>query len=365
MQETERFQKIRARKVYSINVITIASCNYACGMCPYYGEGYTGEYFKERPSIKRNMRLDEIETILKKAQSNGIEWVDLTPNGEFFLHREWREILRLIKSYGFKIFITTNGGLLSEQDIKEACEIGIDHITVSIDSLNYEFYKIIRKPATEKAFHNAINAPKLFKKYAPQMYVQVQVTEQPEIPDNDIGEILQFFDDTPLNQISVNKMFKGSSEGMMHFGATKAKYVHGTCNGYGNPIVLPDGRVIPCCGGFYFYPKIKDKLPQLLAQDEHKATDSIREALDKLDDLYEKNEIFRRYCENCSLYDSSSTEIEEKFIYKGYFATKTSVRTRYFLLPKYLSWLPSKTVLWLYKKGHAKRIKEFLKKFGK
>ncbi|MGP1450206.1 MAG: radical SAM protein [Wolinella sp.] len=359
VEESHIFASIRARKYKSMNIITTVACNYACDMCPYHGSGYNGEYFKERPSIRRNMKLDELRTILQKAKDAGIEQIDLTPNGEFFLHKEWRKILETIKEFGLRIYLTSNGGLLNEEQIKEICKIGIDHVVISIDSLNYERYRIIRKPATFEAYVNAINSPIYFKRYGQSAYVQVQVTEQPEfMPNNDVQEILDFYKDANLNQITVNKMFQADEAGMSHHGATRGEYVHGTCKGYGNPIVLTDGRVIPCCGGFYFYPRIENKFPNVL-------TDiSLQDAMKQIDDLYQYNEIFRNYCLNCSLYDANSTDAEHKFIFENYYAEQTRITTRYFLLPSYLRKLPKSLVLWLYKKGYVRILKRFFSRFG-
>ncbi|KPH50236.1 hypothetical protein HPU229336_03830 [Helicobacter pullorum] len=150
----------------TINIKITSSCNYTCGMCPFHGEGYSADYFQERPEWKREMSLEEVEAILIKAKEAGIEKIDFTPNGEFFTYKKWREVLALVQKYGMQSTLTTNGGLLSEQDIKDAIELGLSHVAISIDSVHYDTYKIVRKPATKKAFENAINAPILFKQYS-------------------------------------------------------------------------------------------------------------------------------------------------------------------------------------------------------
>ena len=148
-----------------INIQVTNKCNYTCGMCPFHGEGYGGDYFGERLEWKQEMSLQAIEEILKKSEQQGVERIDLTPNGEFFAYKQWREVLSLIQKYKMKASVTTNAGLLSEQDIKDAVDLGISQVAVSIDSVNYDVYKIVRKPATKQAFDNAIHAPILFKKY--------------------------------------------------------------------------------------------------------------------------------------------------------------------------------------------------------
>ncbi|CAE11184.1 radical SAM/SPASM domain-containing protein [Wolinella succinogenes] len=353
MTQEAIFKAIREREMKVLNIQVTSSCNYACGMCPFHGDGYSGEYFDERPTIRRDMSLDEIKLILEKASMEGFEWIDLTPNGEFFTHKQWYQILSLIKEFGLKIMITSNGGLLGEEDIKRACEVGVDHIVISVDSLSYESYKKIRKPATKLAFERAIHAPLYFKKYGgDSIYVQIQITEQPEFPHEALG-VLDFYKDKGLNQISLKKMFVTGEDGIGHIGVEKLEYTHGKCKAYGSPIVMTDGTVLPCCGAFYFYPKLGEKIPNIF---NHTIFESAR----ILDDLYERDSLFGSYCRNCSLYDSSRKAAPVKFIFGDYYAEQTLFETRYFILPKYLRFLPSLAILWLYKKGYARKIKQWL-----
>ena len=80
-----------------LNIRVTSSCNYTCGMCPFHGDGYSADYFQERPEWKREMSLEEVETILIKAKEAGIEKIDFTPNGEFFTYKKWREVLALVQ----------------------------------------------------------------------------------------------------------------------------------------------------------------------------------------------------------------------------------------------------------------------------
>ena len=109
-----------------------SKCNYTCRMCPYHGEDYSVDYFRERIEWKREMSLEEIEAILIKAKESGITKIDFTPNGEFFVYKKWREVLALVQKYGMQSTLTTNGGLLSEQDIKDAVDLGLSQVAISV-----------------------------------------------------------------------------------------------------------------------------------------------------------------------------------------------------------------------------------------
>lgn len=353
MTEKERFEVLRERKLSTINIHLTSSCNYTCSMCPFHGEGYSGNYFSERPALKKEMCLADFEYVLNEAKKNGIETVDLTPNGEFFLYKEWREVLRKIRDAGCKAMVTTNGGVLDESMIKEACALGLSHVAVSIDTVEYERYKEVREPASEKAYKRAIHTPILFKKYGGEkVYVQVQVTEQPNYPE-DVKKVLDFYAPYKLNQLSVNKMFTTSDQVISHYGVErKTAYSHGTCKSYGEPIVMPDGTVLPCCGAFYFYPQLNG-VPNI-------KVDNLHTAVKKLDALYEYDELFKSYCQKCALYDIGNSK-EEAFIYKHYFGLKESVRTRYFPIPFNLGYLPNAFILWLYKKQMISKLRGLLK----
>lgn len=354
----EIFKNVRNRTIDTLNIQVTSSCNYKCGMCPFHGEGYSGKYFEERPTIRHDISTQELEIILKEALAIGIKKIDLTPNGEFFTHHNWEQILLTIKKYDLEIVITTNGGLLDEESIKKLCNIGISHIAVSIDSIDYELYKVIRKPATKQAFQRAVETPKLLKKYADSsLYIQIQITEQPEYPQ-EVNKILDFYKDYCFNQISVNKMFITTDEGIEHFDVqTDKKYIHGTCKSYGSPILMPDGTVLPCCGAFYFYPKLGDKVPNIKDK-------TLKQSLNILDDVYEHNDTFKKYCQNCSLYSIGNTMIPTPTIEGKYFVQRDNINTKYFKIPYGLYRLPKSITLWLYKKNHVNKIKKIAKIVG-
>lgn len=353
-----------------INLKVTSNCNYACGMCPFHGEGYKTDYFGERPELKQDMSLSQIEEILQKASDCGVATIDLTPNGEFFTYKQWREVLSLVKKYKMKAQLTTNGGLLSEQDIKDAVDLGISHIAVSIDSVDYDTYKIVRKPASKQAFENAIYAPILFKQYGNArverggglLYVQVQFTEQfseETKAKKELEDLLSFYQPHKLNQISVNKMFVTTKEGVSYKDCNKQipKYVVGTCKSYGGSyLIQTNGSVLGCCGEFYFYPQLKDKIPNVFKQ-------SLEECKKQSDFLYLNDPIFIDYCKNCSLYAVNNEEVlETKFIYNGYFAMQYATSIIYFVIPEYLESVPKDILLFMYQENMVSAIKKFKEK---
>lgn len=348
-----------------LNLRVTSKCNYACGMCPFHGEGYSGDYFGERPELKGDMSLEEIEKVIQKARDYGIQKIDFTPNGEFFTFKHWREVLALVQKHGMESSMTTNGGLLSEEDIRDAVALGLGSVNISIDSVQYETYKKVRKPASTRAFQNAIHSPIYFKKYgdlrvseggAP-LYVQVQIIEQPENRE-EIDDILAFYQGCELNQISINKMCVTTSEGVQCENSTQDyAYVHGLCQSYGRLLIVQNsGEVLGCCGMFYFNPKLKSEIPNIFNH-------SVSSAKNILDSLYANNSIFKNYCKKCSLYANFQEEVLlERFVKGGYYAQRYVNSCRYFAIPKFLSSVPDDVVLYMYEKGYVRELKEFVRK---
>ncbi|MCL9822736.1 radical SAM protein [Helicobacter colisuis] len=336
-------------------------CNYTCGMCHFFGDSYKEDYFGNRPEFISDMSLEEIKIILKKAKDAGVEKIDFTPNGEFFVYKKWREVLALVQKYGMQSTLTTNGGLLTEQDIKDAVDLGLSQVAVSIDSVHYDTYKIVRKPATKKAFENAINAPILFKQYSSRIkdggiYVQVQFTEQPE-NKKEVKDMLDFYRPYKLDQITVNKMFEVFEGGNKHIGVNYAAipYKIGTCSNYGSYMIQTNGTILGCCGEIYFYPKIKDKVPNIFKQ-------SLEECQKQSDYLYRNDVDFINYCKNCSIYSiHNNSLLEGEFIENGYFARKYAANISYYVIPEYLRGIPKDILLFMYNKGMVGEIKKFVK----
>lgn len=169
--------------------------------------------------------------------------------------------------------------------------------------------------------------------------------------------MLDFYRPHKLDQITVNKMFETTEQGITHKDMLREipKYKVGTCKNYGgNYLVQTNGSVLGCCGEFYFYPKIKSKVPNIFKQ-------SLQECQKQSDHLYLNDIDFINYCKNCSLYAVNNSEVlERKFIESGYFAMQYATETRYFIIPEYLRSIPQNILLFMYEKGMVSEIKKML-----
>ncbi|MBM3292543.1 radical SAM protein, partial [Candidatus Bathyarchaeota archaeon] len=96
------------------------ACNLNCRVC--YKK--KGDSFKSLSSIK----LD-IEAAIKLRKLHTVT----ISGGEPTLHPELYQIVKMIKSYGFHVFLLTNGVLIDEVCIKNLKEAGLDSILFHVD----------------------------------------------------------------------------------------------------------------------------------------------------------------------------------------------------------------------------------------
>lgn len=130
-----------------------SSCNYHCLMCVYHGGRQNKSPAFIKPGTATEMPIDKFKDIIDDFASidrpyedpNETEiWVTPYHRGELLMHPHWREGLSHIKSKGYKIYISTNGSLWTEDDIEYLIDIGVDRIQVSINGFDIETHRKIR-----------------------------------------------------------------------------------------------------------------------------------------------------------------------------------------------------------------------------
>ncbi|MBN2121180.1 MAG: radical SAM protein [Candidatus Omnitrophica bacterium] len=85
------------------------------------------------PGNSRKMGIDDYARVFKEAEKEGILNFCFQ-GGEFLILKNWQDILRLLDSRKFSISVTTNGTHLDEEVAKKLKELGVNTVTVSIDS---------------------------------------------------------------------------------------------------------------------------------------------------------------------------------------------------------------------------------------
>lgn len=123
------------RAVIEIN----GGCNYTCQMCPQTNpDGTTGARGK---NWLKKMSLIEFERYVEQCAEAGLNVVNLEGSGEPTLNRDLPEYIKIVKKYGAKAFIFSNGMRMKGDFMKEVVDAGIDFFRFSIIGYNEEMYK--------------------------------------------------------------------------------------------------------------------------------------------------------------------------------------------------------------------------------
>ena len=101
-------------------------CNADCGFC-----GFARSQFD--PKKRRSVTLREAQDVIDIAVRNHIGYL-LFVGGEPLVHKELRAMTRYAAARGIKPMICTNGGLWTEQNMKDLASDGLSSVIMSIDA---------------------------------------------------------------------------------------------------------------------------------------------------------------------------------------------------------------------------------------
>lgn len=117
------------RAVIEIN----GGCNYSCKMCPQSSPG-------REQSFLRKMPLTQFEDIVAQCAEAGLTVVNLEGSGEPTLVRELPRYIEIVKKYGAKAFMFSNGLRASGEFMKEIIDAGTDFFRFSIIGYDHNTY---------------------------------------------------------------------------------------------------------------------------------------------------------------------------------------------------------------------------------
>jgi len=104
-------------------------CNLDCTFCP--------NKYSKMP--RGNISLDLLDYLLAQVAPY-VDMVDLSFDGEPFLHPEWEKCVELCHKHGVRAILQTNCLMLDEAVIHKIFQVGLDAIILSIDAATRETY---------------------------------------------------------------------------------------------------------------------------------------------------------------------------------------------------------------------------------
>ncbi len=153
-------------------------CNLDCVFCP--------QRFKRRP--QGNMSLDLLEGVLDQA-ARYVDAVDLSFDGEPFLHPRWPECVEACHRRGIRTILQTNALLMNEPLAREVLAAGVDSITFSVDAVTASTYRKLKPSGDyERVVANVERFLRLARSRRRRPVTTVQFIRSPE----NSGEMKEF-----------------------------------------------------------------------------------------------------------------------------------------------------------------------------
>jgi len=145
-------------------------CNLDCSFCPQ----------RKSRKTKGEISLDLLDHLLEQAAPY-VDTVDLSFDGEPFLHSRWPECVAACRKSGVKAMLETNALLMDEALAREALAAGLGSITFSLDAATGETYRKLKPGGDfDRAMINTERFLRLAAGRKDRPYIQLQFVRSPE-----------------------------------------------------------------------------------------------------------------------------------------------------------------------------------------
>lgn len=130
-------------------------------------------------NARADSHLDELTTEQIKCFINELQELKISRlalgGGEPLVRPDIYEIIQYASSKGIRIHMSTNGKLLTEDNIIRLKDAGLDSVQISIDSMNAEVHDELR--ACKGLFAQCMNAVRLVQKHGISLIVSTTITK--------------------------------------------------------------------------------------------------------------------------------------------------------------------------------------------
>ena len=257
-------------------ITTTEVCNISCVMCHFNG-----------PQALRKQGTLTPEEVRKYLSSIPQGPVGFSSTGDFFMDPNWRAHLRAAIEYGHTPRIQTNGQLLTPGIIDEILDIGVRHISISVDAFEPDQYRKIRRGGELSVIVDACLYLRAQKRRYPDVFVEINnVLFRKTFPLQD--KFVDFWRGK-VDQVNFNAEYYDT------FKFRNTFYDKGErCDCQMRAFLLPNGQLSPCCAiivhqhvnNLEWLPHIRDTTPA--------------EAIDRFKTLYaEPSSPLGQLCQQC------------------------------------------------------------------
>ncbi|MCL1943510.1 MAG: radical SAM protein [Candidatus Azobacteroides sp.] len=173
---------ILKKRYLGIFIDPVLSCNLRCRMCYFSDE-------EKRKTLKGKLENDDLENIAKALFPRGLK-VQIGCGAEPTVSKSIPLLIALSKKYGVPyVSLTTNGILLTEENIREYLSGGLDEITLSMHGVKKETYEYFMTNSDYDVFSRVLKYLSDAKKTFPDFKIRINYT----MNEDNFLELKDFF----------------------------------------------------------------------------------------------------------------------------------------------------------------------------
>ncbi|MCD7971849.1 MAG: radical SAM protein [Candidatus Azobacteroides sp.] len=171
------------RKRYlGIFIDPVLACNLRCKMC-YFSDP------EKRKTMKGKFAESDFPLLAKSLFHRALK-LQIGCGAEPMIHSYNMELIKLGKKYNIPyISMTTNANLLSDDNLRELVEAGLNEITLSVHGVTKETYEYFMENASFEKFHNALSVLTEIKNKYPDFKIRLNYT----VNRDNLDELKDFF----------------------------------------------------------------------------------------------------------------------------------------------------------------------------
>ncbi|MAE69805.1 MAG: hypothetical protein CME06_04975 [Gemmatimonadetes bacterium] len=123
-------------------------CNFRCSLCWYHSP------FLEHDDEwrKKVLDFDVLEGTIDELTDLGVQEIQLTGEGEPFMHPRVMDVIRRIKSRRLRLQITSNGSFFDDGIVSEIVDLGVDELSISVWAGTEEGFVGLHPGSSAKTF---------------------------------------------------------------------------------------------------------------------------------------------------------------------------------------------------------------------
>lgn len=193
------------RRYLGIYLDPVLSCNFRCKMCYFSDE-------EKRKKMHGTLSGEDTKAIAEALFHRALK-LQIGCGAEPTLYKDITGIVRLGKKYSVPyISLTTNGNLLTKEQLHELAEAGLNEITLSTHGIRKETYEYLMTNGKYELFLQLLDNLKELKKNYPDFKIRINYTMN-EDNTEELKDFWKVFGDIPLNILQLRPVQEiGNSE---------------------------------------------------------------------------------------------------------------------------------------------------------